>query len=225
MTVWVPRALLGIGAAALIAAIVAIAVGEGGPQPREIGGVNETQRLIGGIEQDGAYIGPAEAEVTITVFNDLQCTDCAGYQLETIDPLIEAYARTGEARLEFRHFPLTERQLTVAALAAEAAGEQDRQWQFIDLFFRNQDAAGGVIDDEFLREVAVAVTDLDLDRWEEDRESEAVAEAVRADGLLAAELELPAEPAVVVSGPAGQRELLEYPPRNGIDAAVATVSS
>ena len=40
--------------------------------------------LFGGIEQDGAYIGPADAEVTVSVFNDLQCTDCADYELEVI---------------------------------------------------------------------------------------------------------------------------------------------
>jgi Thioredoxin len=224
VSAWIPRVLLGIGGAALIAAVVSIAIGEGGPQPREIGGVNDTQRLIGGIEQEGAYLGPADAEVAVTVFNDLQCTDCAPYQVETIDPLIEEYARTGEARMEFRHFPLTERELTVAALAAEAAGLQDRQWQYVDLFFRNQEAAGGVIDDEFMREVAVAVTDLDLDRWEEDRHSEAVAEAVRVDGLLAAELELPAQQAVVVSGPGGQRELIDSPSGEEIEAAITAVS-
>ena len=38
--------------------------------------------------------------------------------------------------------------------------------------------------------------------------------------MLAAELELPAEPAVVVSGPGGQRELIESPSLEQIEAAV-----
>jgi hypothetical protein len=41
--------------------------------------------------------------------------------------------------------------------------------------------------------------------------------------MLAAELELPAEPAVVVSGPGGQRELIETPSREQIEAAISAV--
>lgn len=87
---------------ALIAALVSISVGEGGPEAAEIGGVNDVQRLFGGIEQQDAYLGSEDAEVTVTVFNDIQCTDCADYQLEVVNSLVEEYARTGDARLEYQ---------------------------------------------------------------------------------------------------------------------------
>jgi protein-disulfide isomerase len=225
VSAWVPRVLLGVGAVAVIAALVSIAVGEGGPgSSQEIGGINDVQRIYGGIEQEGAYLGPDDAEVTVTFFNDIQCTVCADYQIETIDPLVEEYARPGDARLEYRHFSLAPNDTTLAAIAAEAAADQDRQWQYLDLFARNQELATGEVDEELLREIAEAVPELDVDAWDEAFADPAAEEAVRQDAMLAAELELPAEPAAAVSGPGGQRELIETPPRDEIEAAIAAVS-
>ena len=184
------------------------------------------QRIFGGITQDGAYLGPQDAETTITVFNDLQCTVCADYEIETIDPLVEDYARTDEARLEFRHFSLASNDTTLAAIAAEAAGVQDRQWQYLDTFFRNQDAARlRGVDEQFLREVAEAVPELEPDKWVDDFNDPDTEQLVRDDAMLAADLKLPAEPAVVVSGPGGQRQLIDTPTRDEIEAAVDQVSA
>jgi protein-disulfide isomerase len=114
--------VLGAAAAALVGGLVAISIGEGGPGGVEITGVGAVQQLYGGIEQDGAYLGDEDAGVEVVVFNDLQCADCADWQLEVVDLLVEEYARTGEARLELRHFSVGPRTTTVAALAAVAAG-------------------------------------------------------------------------------------------------------
>ena len=219
-----PRALLVIGGGALVAAIVSIAVGEGGPQAQEIGGVNEVQRIFGGIAQDGAELGPEDAETVVTVFNDIQCEPCAAYEIDVIDPLVEEYVRTGEAQFEFRHFSLAPNDTTVAAIAAEAAGEQERQWQYLDTFVRNQEAAiSRDVDEDVLREIAEAVPQLETDQWLEDFDSPRSEELVREDAMLAAELELPADPAVVVSGPSGQRELIESPSSEQIESAIAEV--
>jgi len=218
---WVPRVLLAVGGLAVIAAIISIAIGEGGPGGVEIGGVNEVQELFGGIEQEGAYIGPDDAEIAVTVFNDLQCTYCADYEIEVVDPLIAEYARTDQARFEFRHFSLAPNDTTLAAIAAEAAGLQERQWQYLDTFLRNQDVVRSRgVSEELLREVAEAVPLLEVDLWEQDFESPEAEELVREDAILAVELELPAQPAVVVSGPGGQRELIESPSAAEIEAAI-----
>ena len=208
---------------ALAVAIGSIAVGEGGPESRDVGGVNEVQELFGGIAQEDAFLGSADAETTVTVFNDLQCTPCRDFELEVVDPLVERYARTDAARLEFRHFSLAPNDTTLAAIAAEAAGEQDRQWQYIDTFFRNQELAEADVDEDVLREVAEAISLLDVDRWESDFESSEPEERVREDAMLAAELELPAEPAIVVSGPGVQRVLIETPSLEEVEAAIAEV--
>ena len=140
MSPWVPRVLIALGLVALAASVISISVGEGGPgAPAEVGGVNDVQRILGGIPQDGAYLGREDADVTVTVFNDVQCTPCATFETETVDRLVEEYARTGDARLEFRHFSLAPNDTTLGAIAAEAAGKQSFQWQYIDTFMRNID--------------------------------------------------------------------------------------
>jgi protein-disulfide isomerase len=219
---WPIVLLLAVGAAALLTAIAFIAVGEEG-ESIEITGVNETNQLLGGIRQDGPALGSPEAEVTVSFFNDLQCRPCADYHLETVPPLVEDLVRDGEAGLEFRNFSVGPRETGVSSYAAVAAGEQEREWQFIHLTYLNLDEAGAAgITDELLDAIAGAA-DLDADEWEEDRASAAVRRAVEADAELAAELELPAQPAVVVDGPGGTRTLVESPPLEEIEEAIAAV--
>jgi protein-disulfide isomerase len=222
---WLPRLLLGGGAVGLFAAIVSLSIGEGGPKRITISGGEQTQELIGGIQQDGPYLGPSDAQVTITVFTDLQCAGCDDYQLQTIDPLIEEYARTGSARLEFRNFSLGETETTKAAYAATAAGEQDREWQYVNLFFHNQDEAPAhTVTDQFLDDIGNSIADFDLAAWNQARDSPDVANRVEADVKLAADLRLPAfGPAVVVSGPDGTKQLDDSPSKEDVEAAVASV--
>jgi protein-disulfide isomerase len=209
----------------VLGAIVSLSVGTGGPQSAAIGGVNDVQRIFGGIEQDGAFIGPNDATTTITVFNDLQCAPCADYEINTIDPLVEEYARPGDARLEFRHFSLAPNDTTLAAIGAEAAGKQARQWQYLDTFVRNIEATKTrAVDDTFLREVAEAVPELDVDEWQTDFDDPDTRELVVQDAMLAEELKLPAEPAVVVTGPEGTQQLIESPSQDAIEAAITQVS-
>jgi protein-disulfide isomerase len=223
---WVPRALLAVGIVALAAALISISVGEGGPgAPQAVGGVNDVQRIYGGISQEGAVLGSEDSGVTISVFNDIQCRPCADFQIDTVDRLVEEYARTGDAALEFRHFSLAPNDTTLAAIAAEAAGEQARQWQYIDTFFRNQAVVTDRgVTEEVLREIAEAVPQLEIEEWEVAYDDPASTEAVREDAILADELKLPAEPAVVVDGPGGQEVLIETPAYEEIVAAVDRVS-
>jgi protein-disulfide isomerase len=214
-----------VGIASLVAALVSIAVGEGGPESQDIGGVNPVQQLFGGIAQEDATLGSDDAETTVTVFNDLQCEPCRDFELDVVDTLVERYARTGAARLEFRHFSLAPNDTTLSAIAAEAAGEQGRQWQYVDTFFRNQELGKGEIDEELLRKVAEAIPLLDVDQWESDFESPEAEARVREDAMLASELELPAQPAIVVSGPGVQRMLIETPSLEEVEAAIAEVEA
>jgi protein-disulfide isomerase len=222
---WYPRIGLGIAAAILIGAIISVAVGTGGPQRFVLHGDNAIQELMGGVRQDGPYIGSPDAPVTIGVFNDLQCSTCRRYQLHTIDPLIAEYARGNTARLEFHNFSLGATDTTVAALAAVAAGQQGYEWQYVDLFFRNQGQAGprGVTP-QFLNDVANGIAGLSDSEWDKDRGAAAVSARVDSDAKLATSLRLPADSAVVVTGPGGTRQLDSAPSKSEVDAAVRAVS-
>ena len=127
---------------------------------------------IGGIQQDGAYLGSPDAPVTITVFNDLQCAPAPTTSSHTIDPLIEQYARDRHGAVRVPQLLARPTETTMAAFAATAAGEQDREWQYVDLFFRNQDAAPAhTVSDEFLDDIGDAIPDFDLDAWRQARDS------------------------------------------------------
>jgi protein-disulfide isomerase len=224
---WVPRLLLGAGAIALSAAIVSISVGTGGPKVIKLTGGDQVQELLGGIEEDGADLGPPDAPVTISVFNDLQCSTCDDYEVHTVDPLIEDYARTGKARFEFRNYSLGQAETTKAAYAAVAAGEQDREWQFVELLFRNQDAApANTVSEEFLNDLGNSITDLDLSTWRKDMGSPQVKARVESDAQLAADYGLRVNgPSVVVEGPGGTRVLQDAPSRQDVEDAVAAVGA
>lgn len=222
-----PRLLLGAGAVGLIAAIVSIAVGTGGPKVIKLKGGDQVQELVGGIQQDGADLGPPSAPVTISVFNDLQCSTCDDYEIHTVDPLIEEYARSGEAKLEFHNYSLGQAETTKAAYAATAAGQQDREWQFVETFFRNQNVApGGMVSEEFLNNIVNSITDLDRDTWQRDMESPEVKARVDADAQLAADYGLRVNgPSIVVEGPGGTKVLQDAPSQQEVEAAVASVGT
>lgn len=222
---WVPRLLLGLGAVALSAAIVSISVGTGGPKVIRLTGGDAVQELLGGIQEDGADLGPPEAPIRISVFTDLQCSTCDDYEIQTVDPLIEEYARTGKAQFEFRNYSLGQAETTKAAYAAVAAGQQDREWEFVDMFFRNQDAAPAhTVSSEFLDDIVNSITDLDRSTWLKDMASPEVKARVDADGTLAADYGLRVTgPSIVVEGPAGTKVLQDSPSVHEVEHAVAAV--
>jgi protein-disulfide isomerase len=220
----IPLTILLLGTVGLGWAIVSIAVGERELQESTITGSGEVQELIGGIRQLENRLGDEGAPVTVTVFNDVQCPRCADYQAATIDPLIADYARTGEVKLEFRHFPLGLQPVTLGAVAAEAAGEQDRQWQYLSIFMRNLDQVPETgVDQSFLNEVAGATPKLDVAAWEQALQGEEARARAQEDVELATELRLSADPALIVEGAAGSETLEETPSLDQVAAAIDRV--
>jgi protein-disulfide isomerase len=103
------------------------------------------------------------------LYLDLGCPHCAASWARIRDlPL----------RLVLRHFPVASKHPRAPALhaAAEAAGRQGRFWEMADSMLTDQ----GHQDDPHLWERARELG-LDLDRFERDRRSDAVAERVRRD--------------------------------------------
>ena len=107
----------------------------------------------------------------LIVYADLACPACAAAW---------AWLATLEVGLCLRHFPLASKRPRAPALhaAAEAAAMQreDAFWEMVDSIYSDH----GHIDDPHLWARAEAIG-LDLERFEADRRSEAVAGRVRAD--------------------------------------------
>jgi protein-disulfide isomerase len=205
--------------------IASLSLDEGDTEEIEITGAGEVQQLVGGIRQLGPRLGLEDAPVTVELFSDVQCEPCADYQLETIDPLIADEVRGGDVKLIFHHYSMdADRATGVGGFGAVAAGLQDHQWQFIELFMRNQDEApNDVISQPFLDQVANGVLNLNVEQWQRDFNEE-IRETLEEDEMLAVHRRLPLEPAVVVTGPRGDRELIESPSLDEIRAAIDQVS-
>lgn len=232
MTVWVPRLALVVLALGVGYAIVAISVGEGGPQGVEIEGRPEVQNLIAGIRQDGARLGPEDAPVEIDLFTDVRAVPAAEFQADVVDPVIAEYVRTERAQIDLRHFSFGRTAVTEAAIAADAAGEQGHQWQYAELVLRNLERVGEEgADEDFLGEIAEVTPGLELEEWQEEFEAELRRQsddpdyesAVDADGELAFELRLPARPALIITGPGGAETLDDAPTLDEVRTAIERV--
>ena len=81
---------------------------------------------------------PADAPVTIVAFTDYQCPSCAAMHPE-LERLVKEYG--DKVRLVTRDFPLSQHtEAFKAAEAAEAARDQGKYWEYIQILLRNQSA-------------------------------------------------------------------------------------
>jgi protein-disulfide isomerase len=90
---------------------------------------------------------------------------------------VESYVEDGTLRLEWRDFPYLGQESVNAALAARAAQEQGKFWEYHDLLYENQ---SGGFSDERLVELA-REAGLDVERFEEDLASGRFEQAVAED--------------------------------------------
>jgi len=206
------KRILQIGAGAAFIAVVVVAVlivaSGGGSEDGgdiELEEVASVDKLMSGIPQGGMTIGDPKAKVTLIEFGDLQCPACAAYADQILPPVIEGAVKSGEAKLEFRNFTIIGPESTTAGTAAIAAGEQNRAWQFLDIFYHNQGGENaGYVTDEFLEEVAKAAGVADLAKWNKDRKSKTV-EGQLAKGVEEAQsYGFSSTPSFAVEGPGAQ---------------------
>jgi protein-disulfide isomerase len=198
-----------------------------------IAGIEDAQRLFGGVPQEGDRVGSADAPVTIQVFNDLQCTNCRDDYLGTIPTLVEDYARPGDVQLDWRHYSNSENPLQLGFYGAEAAAEQGYGWQYTYLFFRNQDEAEKVSGnetrfEEFLESVAGGVEELNFPEWKqafEQGDSSDSPITKRLDGYeqLGQDLGIRIGQGMIVTGPNGTETLQEGPSLADVEAAIKQV--
>jgi Thioredoxin len=141
-------------------------------------------------------------------------------------PLIGGAVRDGDLQLIYHNFPMTESGFFLGAYGAAAAAKQDYEWQFVELFFANQDEAEKQgADQDFLDAVArgVGVVNFNVEQWQRDMNDSDITTVLEDDEKISAERKLPVGPAVVVGGPNGTRQLEESPSLAQVQAAIAQV--
>jgi protein-disulfide isomerase len=114
--------------------------------------------------------------------------------------LYEKYVKDGTMRFEWRDFAYQGQESENAALAARAAQEQGKFWEYHDLLYENQSSgnSGGYSDENL---VALArEAGLDVGGFEESLRSGRYEEVVREDFEEAQERGITGTPAFVING-------------------------
>ena len=210
-----------VGLAAILAVVVLIVVSQSGDTGGDTDISSGELPELAGLQQQGDTVGDPEAPVTIVEFGDLQCPVCKAYSEQVIPELLAGPVEAGEARLQFRNWTIIGPDSRTAAIAALAAGEQDRMWDFITLFYENQGTENsGYVTDEFLRAIAEQAG-LDLAQWEQDRADPRWDAELEAVDREAGQAGFDGTPSILVRGPGGDSPLPGVPSAGDVEAAVA----
>lgn len=142
--------------------------------------------------------GPEDARVTIVEFSDFQCPFCARAD-KTMRRLKEE--RGGVVRMVFKHLPLdsVHPKARPAAMAAMAAGEQGKFWEYRDILFERQgEWANGDAGKKFAE--YAGELGLDVEKFKADLSNDEYRERVEKDMELAKKLGARATPTFFVNG-------------------------
>jgi protein-disulfide isomerase len=99
--------------------------------------MSEQQRLVDPVTDRDHALGSPTAPITILEYGDYECPDC----LNAVPIVAQLRERLGDRlRFLFRHFPQNSihPHASVAAEAAEAAGEQGKFWEMHQALFDHQ---------------------------------------------------------------------------------------
>lgn len=145
--------------------------------------------------------GDRNSPVILVEYGDFQCPGCRAAHPQ-VQLVKEEYGE--HIAFIYRHLPLTQNHpnARAAASAAEAAGKQDAFWDYHDLLFDNQTAWSGASSadrGDIFRSYAMELG-LDIDQWDEDYNSENVAQKVSFDLALAREVGASSTPTFILNG-------------------------
>lgn len=217
------KALAAIGFVAAIGVVVAVVliVTGSSDEPETAKSSTDIEKLFAGIQQEGTVLGDPKAKVTVVEFGDLQCPACKQFADEAVPEIVNGPIRQGDARFEFRNWPILGPDSTTAAKASLAASVQGRFWQYIETFYAEQGGEGtGYITDEFLRDVAEKAGVEDLDKWEEDRNDPRWEEEIFQNDEAALDLGFTGTPSIAIDDGSGSLTPVEDITPDGIKKAI-----
>ncbi len=205
------RRLVQYGSAAAFLAICAVAVliiisqsggGSAGSGTQDSAVI---QKQLQGIPQHGTVLGDPKAKVSVIEFGDLQCPACQQFSTDTAPGLISGPVSDGDVNYEFRQYLIIGPDSKTAAEAALAAGEQNRYWNYIELFYRNQGVENsGYVTDDFLESVAKGAGVPDIEKWNKDRHDPKWDKVLAKVQTEAQTLGFSSTPSFLVEGPGGK---------------------
>jgi protein-disulfide isomerase len=223
--------LAAFGAVAVIVALIVISQSgsddNNGNTPTSVAnvkGVAQVSSELEGLSQSGQTLGDSSAPVTVTEFGDPQCPVCKAFAEQVAPDLISSEVKTGDVNYVYQPFLIIGPDSKPAMKAILAAGEQDKFWNYLQLFYANQgEENSGYVTDDFLTNIAKAAGISDLDAWNESRNSSKW-DAVIAKGTTDADgFGFNGTPSLVAEGPKGTQTISGFS-LSEIQAAIQQVS-
>jgi protein-disulfide isomerase len=166
--------------------------------------------LLAGIPQSGVRLGSPTAKVTVTEFADLQCPICKDFASGAENQLISNDVRSGKVQLIYKSLSTATGNgpnpsvFPTQQAAALAAGQQQKAWQYIELFYREQGQEGtDYVSQSYLENLARQVTGLQFAKWNSDRNLPSLTAQVNQDQQLASTKGYNSTPTIVVQGVKG----------------------
>jgi protein-disulfide isomerase len=210
----------GVFLAIIVVVVVIIVVSSssgakgGEPSKSEQG---EVGKLLTGIPQSGMTLGKPDAPVKVLEYGDLQCPFCKANAEEVTPEVIEHQVRNGEASITFRNFVIIGPESVPAGEAALAAGAQDRAWNFIELFYRNQgEENSGYVTEEFIESIGESAGIPDLAKWNKERKSGKYKKQLEATTKQAEKIGFSGTPSFAIEGPKSKGpEQIDSPETSG----------
>ncbi len=197
-TAWIIFIVLSVG---ILAGLVYFSRGS----TIEISDSTNLNAVIPASEESGTIpentLGNTKAKVVVVEYADFQCPGC-----HTVSPAVyKAVTRhTDDVLLIFRNFPIPSLHpnARAAAAAAEAAGLQNKYWQYNELLFANQDNWKDLDGTERSAVFANYAQDIGLDvaQFNEDVDSDQVVQKIDFDVAVAKKAGVTGTPTVFVNG-------------------------
>jgi protein-disulfide isomerase len=228
-------------AVAIVAVVIAISVKGGGsghaPKPTSAAAkadITAVSNLLAGIPQSGETLGSPSAPVTITEYADLECPVCDAFALPTsrstsdgtpgsgyLDQLISQYVRPGKVKIVYRSLETATGNGPNASMwvpqqaAAYAAGLQNKAWNFLELFYYEQQSeTSSYVNPTFIKGIAEQIPGLNVSKWASDSQSQTLAAQVASEGQTAQAHGFSYTPTIVVQGPKGQAAPIQSLPQS-----------
>jgi protein-disulfide isomerase len=223
--------IAGFAAVAVIIALIVISQSGGGSNggggsPANVQGAEQVSAELSGVPQSGTVMGDPSAPVSVIEYGDPQCSSCQFFAEKVAPGLISSEVKPGHAKYEFRPYLIIGPDSKPAMKAALAASEQDRFWNYLQLFYVNQGGENsGYVTDPFLSSIARGAGVPDLQKWNTDRNEPKWDSEIQQGTTQAESFGFSGTPSIVVQGPNGQKAIggSTIPTLQQIQAAIQQV--
>lgn len=182
----------------------------------------EVNELLKGTTQNANVLGDPNAPVTIQYFGDLECPICRDFTLGALPEIIQRWVAAGKVKVEYRSLSTATGNAESSGAepsgtfktqqsAALAAGKQNKMWNYIETFYREQgEEDSGYVTESYLQGLAQQVPGLNLSQWSTDRGQQTLLAQLASDTQEANNRNFTGTPSFLIGKTGGAMKKFEY---------------